>query len=53
MRPYVFGESLNGISVWDEDIPEVGGMIAMNPDNPEDMWYVSKEFFEANYKLAD
>lgn len=52
MRPYIPGESLEGISVSKEDTPELGGMIAMNPDNPEDMWYVAKEFYEKNYVLA-
>ena len=49
MRPYIPGEDLTGISVWDGDTPEDGGMIAMNPKNPKDQWYVSKEFFIANY----
>lgn len=38
-----------GISVWEGDIPEEGGMIAQSADNPEDVWYVGKAFFEANY----
>lgn len=53
MRPYVAGESMNGISVNKEDTPEVGGMIAVNPKNGEDRWYVAKQFFEDNYELAD
>ncbi|MEW8522541.1 MAG: hypothetical protein AB2552_05760 [Candidatus Thiodiazotropha endolucinida] len=53
MRPYVPGEDLTGISVSDEDTPEEGGMIAMNPDNPDDQWYVAKDFFEAKYELVD
>ena len=52
MRPYIVGEDLTGISVNKEDTPELGGMIAINPDNPEDKWYVGKEFFEKNYELA-
>lgn len=50
MRPYIPGENLNGISVSKEDIPGEGGMIAMNPDNPADKWYVAKEYFEKNYE---
>jgi hypothetical protein len=50
MRPYLVGEDLSGISVNKEDTPELGGMIAMNPKNPEDKWYVSKKFFEENYE---
>lgn len=52
MRPYVLGEDLSGVSVSAEDTPEEGGMIAYNPDNPADKWYVAKAFFEANYVEA-
>jgi hypothetical protein len=53
MRPYIPGESLNGISVSDADKPNigVGGMIARNPDNHGDQWYVAKEYFEKNLEL--
>jgi hypothetical protein len=53
MRPYVPDEALDGVSVSAGDTPEEGGMIAMDPENPDDMWYVSKEFFEQNYELDD
>jgi hypothetical protein len=53
MRPYVVGEDLTGVSVSAEDTPEIGGMIAQNPNNPSDKWYVAKKFFEDNYELAD
>lgn len=49
MRPYVQGEDLSEISVSGQDTPEVGGMIAINPQNEKDQWYVAKEFFAANY----
>jgi len=54
MRPYKEGEDLaaQGVSVWDGDTPEIGGMIAINPRDPQDRWYVSKIFFEANYAEA-
>lgn len=52
MRPYVVGEDLTGISVNEEDTPEEGGMIAINPHNSEDKWYVGKKFFEDNYVEA-
>jgi hypothetical protein len=52
MRPYVPGENLEGISVSGPDVPEPGGMIAQNPKNPADQWYVSKKFFEENYELV-
>jgi hypothetical protein len=48
MRPYIPGEDLTGVSVSEEDTPELGGMIATGSDN-EARWYVSKGFFEANY----
>lgn len=50
MRPYQPGEDLSSVSVSKEDTPELGGMIAVNPNNPNDKWYVSKEFFETNYE---
>lgn len=50
MRPYVVGEDLTGISVNKEDTPELGGMIARNPLNHEDQWYVAKKFFNDNYE---
>ena len=50
MRPYEPGEDLSEISVSAEDTPELGGMVAHNPDNPADQWYVAKQFFEDNYE---
>lgn len=50
MRPYIPGESLATISVSSEDTPEEGGMIAINPENPNDQWYVAKDFFFKNYE---
>lgn len=50
MRPYVLGEDMTGISVNKEDTPEIGGMIAINPANREDRWYVARKFFEDNYE---
>jgi len=52
MRLYIPGEDLIGITVWDGDTPEDGGMIARNPKDLTDKWYVSKKFFEENYILA-
>ena len=53
MRPYVPGEDLNGVSVSVEDTPEMGGMIAVNPNNEDDRWYVAKNFFELNYEECE
>ena len=48
MRPYIPGEDLTAISVSATDTPQVGGMIAYNPANPLDQWYVNQAYFEAN-----
>lgn len=48
MRTYEPGEDLSKISISSVDIPELGGMIARNPENPNDQWYVSKKYFEDN-----
>jgi len=52
MRPYEAGEDMLGISVANTDVPEVGGMIAVDPSNTEDIWYIAKEFFNTNYELV-
>jgi hypothetical protein len=49
MRPYVPGEDLAGISVSETDSPAEGGMIARNPDNHADQWYVAPAYFAANF----
>jgi len=54
LRPYILGESLLNISVNSVDNPETDmGMIARNPDNPRDLWYVSRAYFESNFKLKE
>ena len=45
-RPYIEGETLKGVSVNKEDTPKRGGLVAINPENPEDKWYVSPEYAE-------
>ena len=52
MRPYIPGEDLRGVSVSKEDTPGPGGMIARNPKNHEDQWYVAKKYFEDNFELV-
>lgn len=53
MRPYVKGEDLTGISVSPEDDPETDmGMIARNPKNHADKWYVARQYFEDNLEPA-
>lgn len=54
MRPYVKGEDLSGVSLSDEYDPETDmGMIARNPDNHDDMWYVARAYFEDNLKPVE
>ena len=53
MRPFVLGEDLTGISVSGADAEEVvttgGGMVARNPANRADQWYVAEDYFRANF----
>jgi len=51
MRPYILGEDLSGVSVSKCDTPELGGMIAQGSDDGA-LWYVSKTFFEQNYRAG-
>jgi len=50
MRPYIPGEDLSTISVSREDHPVEGGMIARNPANHQDQWYVNPQYFAANFE---
>ena len=53
MRPYIKGEDLSKISVSKEDDPETDmGMIARNPKNHADQWYVARKYFEDNLEEA-
>jgi hypothetical protein len=53
MREYVLGESLDGISVSKTDDPLTDlGMIARNPLNHADQWYVARKYFEDNLELV-
>lgn len=52
MRPYVPGEDMTGISIAVGINPEDGGMVARDPDNPTDQWYITKEFMDENYQEA-
>lgn len=52
MRPYELDEDMSKISVAKCDTPEIGGMIAVNPKDNSDRWYVAKKFFEDNYEVA-
>ena len=51
MRHYVRGEDTAGISVSKEDDPlRDMGMIARNPKNHNDRWYVARKYFEENFE---
>lgn len=51
MRPYIPGEDLAGISVSDTDDPKTDcGMIARNPNDHNDQWYVSRDYFNKNFE---
>lgn len=51
MREYLLGEDLTDISVTKVDFPETDlGMIARNPDNHNDQWYVARKYFEDNFE---
>ena len=54
MRSYKLGEDLSGISVSDVDKPETDmGMIACNPKNHDDQWYVARKYFEENFEIME
>jgi hypothetical protein len=51
MRHYVEGEDLFNVSVSPEDNPATDkGMIARNPKNHKDQWYVARKYFEDNFE---
>jgi hypothetical protein len=53
LRPYLSGEDTELISIASTDYPEEDmGMVARNPDNHDDQWYVNKSYFEKNYVEA-
>ena len=57
MRPYIEGEALDGVSIFDADkangSPLVGDMIARNPKNHLDKWLVAKQYFLDNLEPLD
>ena len=51
MRPYILDEDLTNISVADVDDPKNDmGMIARNPKNHKDQWYVARKYFDDNFE---
>lgn len=54
MRPYIPGEDMTGITYNENiDVIEEGGMIAMNPQDHNDKWYVNKPYFEHHFELIE
>ena len=57
MRPYVLGEDMTSISLSDPDrerTPEVDmGMIARNPKNHKDQWYIARKYFNENFRALE
>lgn len=54
LRPYVPGETLEGVSVAQVDrdagSPKPGDMIARNPKNHADQWLVAAAYFADNFE---
>lgn len=55
LRPFQEGEKLSeqiSISQADKDAgsPKEGDMIARNPKNHNDQWFVAKQYFEDNFE---
>lgn len=55
-RPYVRGDqATHDISISEADLKLptlVGGMVARNPDNHNDMWYIAADYFAKHYAPA-
>lgn len=51
MRPYVPGESLAGVTVMRGEVPALGGMVARNPRDHADRWYVNQTDFELGMEI--
>jgi len=54
LRPYVQGESMEGVSISAPDkeagSPKEGDMIARNPKNNADKWLVAAQYFADNFE---
>ena len=51
LRVYMPGEDLTDISVSKRDDPETDlGMIAINPKNKKDQWYVARQYYIDNFE---
>lgn len=52
MRPYVPGEDLGSVSVGNGITPSDGGMVARDPLNHEDTWYIEADYFARHFEVA-
>lgn len=54
MMPWEPDMSMEFVSISEADknngSPKAGDMLAVNPNDPTDMWIVAKKFFEENYE---
>jgi hypothetical protein len=53
MRPYEPGEDMTGVEIPKGYEPQLGGMIAISKEDPDDVWYVNPNLFRINYELAE
>lgn len=56
MKAYQLGDDLSGVSISDADklLPTlVGGYIARNPKNHNDLWYVAKAYHDDNLETVE
>lgn len=53
LRPYVPGEDLSGVSVQQDQTPRAGGMIARNPSDHSDQWYITPEYVAEHLELVE
>ena len=50
VREYILGEDMASISIDKGINPEIDmGMIARDPSNPNDRWYLMRDYYEENF----
>ena len=52
MRLYVPGECLDKIGVGTGITPAQGGMVARDPSNHNDMWYIAEDYLIRNFEVV-
>lgn len=50
VRPYREGEPLTDVSMQPGVSPQPGDYIARDPNNHNDQWLISKDFYDRNYE---